>query len=57
MASRNIVVKKTIHVVLNQLRSSLWASRSWSFFCLVIENDIKTLKQLDVGVLRVLVVI
>ena len=57
MASRNIVVKKTIHVVLNQLCSSLWACRSWSFFCLVIENHIKTLKQLDVGVLRVLVVI
>ena len=30
MASRNIVIK-TIHVVLNQLCSSLWTSRSWLY--------------------------
>ena len=29
MASRNIVIKKTIHVVMNQLCSSLWTSRFW----------------------------
>ena len=30
MASRNnVMFKKTIHVVLNQLCSSLWTSRSW----------------------------
>ena len=39
MASRNIFCfKKTIHVVLNQLCSSLWTSRSWSILAISIRR-------------------